>query len=367
MTSKDLAKALSEKISLKIKSKGRATVVGALSMLSALGGYDDDMPTPRTLEKQRLQEAAREKKKMEAQRELSAAQKLRVRRRWAIVKAAVKWLRLLLRKRRRHRQADICVGVIRQMGEWSRIKNSMRHIFVSVKMMQQSVRGFLDLQRKRVAAIEREWHRVEDHHLSVYFRNVAVQMVKQTKELSEDMPKKENSLRGAKHLSKKEKYQMDMLKMIEGGVEQGEIFIDYQQYKIPAAERTLICQKWYNKQLRKHVRAQATLVTTFKETLAAERELSDFLRAFGVEDSKPSIGDLIAGESTKRKGRQSSSHAKGHSISYWYQISEDTLTKAIAICAQGMVHIEPFCDHPANRDKESRREGPVYRDRKSVV
>eukprot|EP00930_Biecheleria_cincta_P025765 TRINITY_DN18288_c0_g1_i1.p1 TRINITY_DN18288_c0_g1~~TRINITY_DN18288_c0_g1_i1.p1 ORF type:complete len:878 (+),score=185.02 TRINITY_DN18288_c0_g1_i1:45-2678(+) len=357
-SSKALAKQLSEKIGLKMKSGGRrGSVLGALSMLSALGGYDDDLPTPRTLEKQRLLEAARAKKQMEAQRELSMAQKLRVRRRWAIVKAAVKWLRLLIQTSRRHRQADICVAVLRQMGEWARIKKSMGYMFSCVSLLQQTVRAFLCLQRTRVAAIEKEWNRVENRHLSVYFRNVAVAMVKETKVLSEDISKKDKDGKGAKYLTKREKHQLETLKMLEGGVEDGDIRIDYMKYKIPAAERILVCQKWYNKQLRKHVRTQSHIVTTFKQTLAAERELSAFLTSFGVENSKPSLGDVMEKEpKDKRKSRQGAHGSK--SVSYWYEISEDTLVKAIAICAQGMAHIAPFGDHPANRDKDDRAEVP---------
>jgi len=353
---KALAKALSHKIGKRLEVNGgrRGCVLGALSMLSALGGRIEDLPTPRTLEKQQAVEARRAEKDLKAQKELDVALRLRVRRRWAILKAHVQWLILLFSHRKQHRSADVLVGVLKQMGEWARIKSAMKNTFASVKKIQRSVQLFLKVRAKRVGACEKDWHRLEDYYLNLYFKGAAKEAVQAAKEESGVANKGKAQ---SKMMTKEKRDRQEILNVLEAGVSKGEVAINWRDYKIPAPVRKAIIQRWYITGLRKYVRSQAQIVATFKESMQHERELMSFLNSFGVDPKQKRLPDLGLGG---RAGKQAAVNDDDNELP-WYVMPEAFILKAIAVAAQAMDHDELFHDHPANRELGiERKDGPVY-------
>jgi len=352
---KALAKALSQRIGKRLEVNGgrRGCILGALSMLSTLGGRIEDLPTPRTMEKQQQQEAQRAKKKLEAQKELDLALRARVRRRWAIVKAHVKWLALLFSQQKRHRSSDVLYSVLKQMGEWARIKTAMQNIFESVKTIQRGYREFLKSKVKRCGASEKDWNRLEDYYLSQFFKGAAKQVVQAAKE---EIGVANKTKAQSKMLTKAKQERQETLNMLEAFVAQGDVAIDWRAYKIPAVVRKTIIHRWYITNLRKWIRAQAHLVASFKESMHNEKELMKFLNTFGVDDKQKRLGTDFGG----RGKTAAHSDDKAKTIP-WYQMPEELIFKAIALSAQAMEHDELFRDHPANRELQTERtEGLVY-------
>ncbi|CAE7304598.1 STK33, partial [Symbiodinium sp. CCMP2456] len=264
-------KELSSLIGQRIQAYGgrRGGIVGGYTLLESLGSKDPvsskDTPDPvqRMISKKKSQ---KDLQRSDTQRAIS-------RKRWSIVKALTQWLLLWFRRRRLHTSANICVMVLRQMGEWSRIRSAMKGFVDNVTLLQRWCKRFLTVKRRRCGLCEKEWERFEDFHLSHFFRNKAQAIIQEQKELAATEAMGGQGKRQYKGIQsgKAKRDKQAFLNLLEAGVEGGEISIDFRAYKIPPAERRAIINRWYMVTLRNHVRSEQTIALTIKEMLAAER------------------------------------------------------------------------------------------------
>ncbi|CAJ1327567.1 unnamed protein product, partial [Effrenium voratum] len=212
------------------------------------------------------------KRKTQQLLERSATLRAMNRKRWSVVKAATQWLVLLFHFRRLNTSANICIMVLRQMGEWSRIRSAMKGFVDNVTLLQRWCKRFLTVKRRRCTLLEKDWERYEDFHLQNFFRHKAHAIIQEQKELaaSETAAGKRQPYKGLTS-GKAKRDKQAFLNLLEAGVEGGEISIDFRAYKIPPAERRAIVNRWYMVTLRTHVRSEQTIAMTIKEMLAAER------------------------------------------------------------------------------------------------
>jgi len=255
----------------------------------------------------------------------------------------VQWLIVYRSVVRRNLSAELVKGVVQQLGEWARMRTALTRLINSVKVLQRTCRAFAVTKRKRCALIEKDWQRVEDHHLQAYFSLSG--LAKKTE--SDPKGEKGGAQAAAKRKSKqKEAYQSnsakqkeDKKKLMEANTSDASGEVGWRCYRIPVKHRRETISRYYMAMLRKQVRNQGNFLQTVKVAVTAERELISFLRAFGanddaIKDLKPSIAE-------------DSSTVKQQA--FW-QVSEETVVQLIAVAAQGLVGVEPFKFHPANLD-----------------
>jgi len=356
-------KELSSLIGQRIQAYGgrRGGIVGGYTLLETLGSKDptSSKEMPGTIER------TISKKKSQKELERSASVRAGSRKRWAVIKAVTQWLLIWFRFRRLHTSADVCVMVLRQMGEWSRIRSAMKGFVDNVTLLQHWCKRFLQVKRRRCGQCEKEWERVEDFHLSHFFRHKAQAIIQEQKELE----KSEAGAHGKRQYKglqsgKQKRDKQAFLNLLEQGVEGGEISIDYRAYKIPPEERRSIINRWYMVTLRNHVRSEQTIALTIKEMLAAERELERFVNTFGcrtVVQVAPVEEEATVDDKGRklRKGQMSDDEMWqlriGAKLKHeWYRVTEEFIIRCIAVAAQAMCHVGPFQDHPANRGLTTR-------------
>jgi len=363
-------KELSSLIGQRIQAYGgrRGGIVGGYTLLESLGSKDPvsskDTPDP----VQRMMS----KKKSQKDLQRSDTQRAISRKRWSIVKALTQWLLLWFRRRRLHTSANICVMVLRQMGEWSRIRSAMKGFVDNVTLLQRWCKRFLTVKRRRCGLCEKEWERFEDFHLSHFFRNKAQAIIQEQKDLAATEAMGGQGKRQYKGLQsgKAKRDKQAFLNLLEAGVEGGEISIDFRAYKIPPAERRAIINRWYMVTLRNHVRSEQTIALTIKEMLAAERELERFVSTFGcrtVVQVAPTIEEEVddRGRKIAKKGQLSDDDMWqlriGAKLKHeWYRVTEEFVIRCIAVAAQAMAQMAPFQDHPANRGLTTRPAAVPY-------
>jgi len=270
----------------------------------------------------------------------------RVRRRWAIFKSVAKWLIVHFLAERR-RDAIVPVKLfLYQLGEWSRIRLSVVRMMRSVRTLQRACRAFLANKKKRCDALQREWMRVEDHHLSSYFRNyaqkiVAEQRMKAEKEgipMSAEMVRKSKGKLKANSAEAKSK--QAMLYQIQDALDDGNAMVDWRSYRIPVKERRQVISRYYMAQLRKHARMRSTFLEVVRTALQSERELISFLKALGAGDHQ--LGGF-------KEHIEETVMATSSSNPFWH-FPEQTALQLIALSAQALAHVDPFQEHPANKD-----------------
>jgi len=349
-------KEISSLIGQRIQAYGgrQRGIVGGHSILETLSGSKDATSSVHLEARSPLERQISKRKTLQTQLERSATLKARNRRRWSVVKAVVQWLLLHFRFKRYHQSADICVLVLRQMGEWSRIRSAMKGFVDSVTLLQRWCKRFLQVKRRRCSQLEKEWDRYEDRHLENYFRSKAQSIIQEQKELErETAPAKKNQYRGlASGKAKRDK--QALLSMMEKSVDGGDIAIDFRAYKIPGPERRAIINRWYMVTLRNHVRSEQTIAMTIREMLAAERELERFVKTFGTHTiqapPKPTEEEVAEIKKLKNKALQDDGGLRmgGKLKNDWYRVTEEFVVRCIAVAAQAMESVHPFHDHPAN-------------------
>ncbi|CAK9020134.1 unnamed protein product [Durusdinium trenchii] len=353
-------KEISSLIGQRIQAYGgrQRGIVGGHNILDALGGSKD--PTSSDHIESPLERQLSKRKTLQAIMERSATLKARNRRRWSVVKAVVQWLVLHFRQKRLHTSADICILVIRQLGEWSRIRRAMKGFVDNVTLLQRWCKRFLTVKRRRCSQLEKDWDRYEDHHLQHFFRKNAQAIIQEQKDLAaETASTKKQPYKGLVS-GKNKRDKQALISQLEQGVAGGDISIDFRIYKIPAPERRAVINRWYMVTLRNHVRSEQTMAMTIREMLAAERELERFVKTFGTHTiqapPKPTEEEVAEIKKLKTKASDDFNSLRlGAKLKNdWYRLSEEFVIRCVAVAAQAMENVRPFNDHPANRGLTSR-------------
>jgi len=274
--------------------------------------------------------AARQRRQsqMEAE-ELAAFQALRkkVSRNWNVIRSVVRWSLLLFKLRKKDLSAELVKMLLKQAGEFARLRRAVKMYITSVKLIQRSTRAFLQAKKKRCQVMDKEWVKVEEHHLAVFFRHQAAMIVKDQKDMMAEA-------QGAWQV-RKAKEKAVFLQMMQAGVEGGNIAIDTGSQKIPVKERRAVIGRYYNYALRRHVRNSKLLIDTVMDTLKARKDLHRFLQSLGADENPTSLlGDV----STTPTADFPYNH-----------LPEDMILNLISRCAQALAHVSTFQDHPANQ------------------
>eukprot|EP00933_Yihiella_yeosuensis_P037822 TRINITY_DN31815_c0_g1_i1.p1 TRINITY_DN31815_c0_g1~~TRINITY_DN31815_c0_g1_i1.p1 ORF type:complete len:897 (-),score=182.05 TRINITY_DN31815_c0_g1_i1:320-3010(-) len=332
---KDLVEHTADKLKAKGLERKRGSVLDTLMKHVGKDGWQ-----PQDDSEQKATERELRRKRTIEKEENTAAIRARTRKHWAAAKATTQWLMVLHTMRKRRRSSEAISSFLRKLQDWTELRGAMKNLIGSVKLIQRWVRYFLNLKRKRCAMLQKDWEKLEDHHLFHFAVKFAQHLLPGGGGSGGGDDNMNSSSKGKKRGKGKDdkKNQLELPLMQPVEEEKG---VEWTQLRIPMAEKKAICTKYYGKQLRKHVRSSQGFVKVIEAVLADERELSKFLKTMGAERTTEDVRGFVHNPQVEAEGNVK--------LAYW-QMSEELLTCLIAQSAQAMKGFEHFEEHPANKD-----------------
>lgn len=258
--------------------------------------------------------------KNELRKQLERMRKIRTR--WVCLRACVQWLKLLFRKQRLDRSVDTCLVLLRQLGEWVRIRGALKQFMNNVRTIQSTVREYLAMKRRRCHVIEKEWCRIEDMHLSAHAQFRA-QKAMQEKEKTSKVKSKRRILQAALEASVSSKWKL---------------VVDFSSQRIPVAERRAVIAAYHKKAIKHHMYIGKTFLQLVFDALRARRELDNFLNQFHYGGATKSVVESLE---IRKEDLITANEKDSSELSYW-QMPEAVILKLVACCAQGLGHVGSF-------------------------
>jgi len=291
-------------------------------------------------------------------------------RNWSLARSVAKVLVLYFHILRRNQAMDLVLGLLRELGEWVRVKRTIHRFIGSVISIQRFCRLFILNKRRRCEWLSKEWQRVEDLHLASYFKLYSQEVLSEMKGLQhrshslKDGPgnsrasfgdttqgpalesnfPRHSSVRlsqpslvtGGRTLRHRQRRQL--VEMLEEGVETGDLQADWRIYRIPANERRAMITQYYSMKVLKRARSQTSFHECVQQAVVYEREVHQFLKFFGAESS-PSHNPVTI----------NTANMQAVSMLPFWHFTEDEFLMLIALSAQALIKTKPFKDHPANK------------------
>jgi len=308
-------------------------------IVDELAGKSSATVTERIASKRRSVDLNQRRQEEQQSQETEVTRK-KVRKHWMFARAAVKVLMLHFSDLRRKDHMKTVKVVINAFIEFRRVKSHIRHINKAVKTFTSLCRTFLITKKRRCDQMQKDWQRIEDHHLSSYFRLYAQKIMTEQKgkSNSETMSPKREGKKSRKGgpVSPDGKQKQELLSLLESnGLEDG---FDWKQYRIPARDRRAVISRYYMISLRKRVRTENNFMTAVKKAVDDEKELMSFLRLFGASYSQAkSVGAVPV-------------HVETSAPPSYSSLGEEAALQLIALSAQALCGVEPYQEHPANKD-----------------
>jgi len=259
--------------------------------------------------------------------------------RWVRLQACVAFLRSLQRARRRHVAMDTIKTMLQDMSEWVRIKLIVKRFRATLTLLQGACRGFFGRKRQRCVVMEKEWRRLEDHHLSSFFFAYAKRMLAEQKE--EKLKKGRRNKSKIHNAQQMQAKQEAIEKQLAEGLNGGTLQVDWRAYRIPDSERRRTVSQYYMISLRNRVRMQSSISDVVNSVVQKQRDMDSFLSEFGTEgksmSSKEVLLRTVPSEVTPPP---------------FYHLSEDLILHMIALNARRMAFkkVDPYSQHPGLRE-----------------
>jgi hypothetical protein len=254
----------------------------------------------------------------------------KARRCWAIVRAFVIFFVQCLLLVKRRNAALMVQSVMRQLGEWSRVKLTMKLVIKDVRKIQGYCRGFLELKHHRCELIQKDWQRFEDVHLSKFYKMYQELIVAEAHQKAQDQRSRRPSRAGDI---------FDTSRSVKAPA------INWKQFRIPPVYRKQVVGRFYMARLRRHVRAKANVVELFRSALERQRDMVKFLSSFGADTSNIGIGSTDEGIVRNAAAAPSSSR-------FLWRPTEEEVLNMIALAVQDLqcACVLPFRDHASRKD-----------------
>jgi len=283
----------------------------------------------------------------------SDARPRKVRARVCIWRSAARWVMLHTNLVRKAHAIKLVKGFCLNIGEWARIRNAIHRMVTSVRILQKMFRAWNVTRKRHCEQLAKEWQRIEDQALTNCFKGYAQIILEELQQ-----KQKENHLNDAhlkmfiaKQVGKGRlgKTQMPLSQIIQhlnnGGTSSMEHnianLVDWKAYRIPAEVRRRAISSFYMQQLKKHVRLKKQLEQTIRSEVQNQMEIKQFLKQFGqVADPSARSAQVVITALDRRLAELPS----------WWDMPEDKCLEMIASCATSLADVEPFGDHPVNKD-----------------
>ncbi|CAJ1335170.1 unnamed protein product [Effrenium voratum] len=217
------------------------------------------------------------------------------------MRACVQWLKILFRKRHRDDCIEKCLVLLRQLGEWVRIRGALKQFMNHVKTIQRTMRDYLGMKRRRCYIIEKDWCRIEDLNLSVHAQHKAQNAMQDWQ---------------SKGRAKRRLFQA----AVEASVSnKWKLIVDISSFRIPVAERRAVISAYHKRAIKRHMVIGKTFLQLVFDALKASRELDSFLNQFNYGGGSKSAVDSM---SIKREDLVIDSAQDPNELSYWQMPEE---------------------------------------------
>ncbi|CAJ1449126.1 unnamed protein product [Effrenium voratum] len=225
------------------------------------------------------------------------------------MRACVQWLKILFRKRHRDDCIEKCLVLLRQLGEWVRIRGALKQFMNHVKTIQRTMRDYLGMKRRRCYIIEKDWCRIEDLNLSVHAQHKAQNAMQDWQ---------------SKGRAKRRLFQA----AVEASVSnKWKLIVDISSFRIPVAERRAVISAYHKRAIKRHMVIGKTFLQLVFDALKASRELDSFLNQFNYGGGSKSAVDSM---SIKREDLVIDSAQDPNELSYWQMPEEGAKKGSIA-------------------------------------
>mmetsp|Transcript_61553 Transcript_61553/g.146856 ORF Transcript_61553/g.146856 Transcript_61553/m.146856 type:complete len:902 (+) Transcript_61553:152-2857(+) len=251
----------------------------------------------------------------------------------------------------RHRSVDIIKAYLAGIGEWSRLKHCWRRLVDGVTNLQRKCREFRVRKTRRCDEIAREWQRVEDHHLSIYFKAYTEKVIMESVRKREEAVKKRGAIR--RHAMGADSWALVRTALKDDSRTRSALVVDWHSFRIPEDFRKKVIGLFYTATLRRHIFSQAHLHSIVKQKLQHHMEVQRLVRQFGRL-----AGDEAPAAVIDTNFKQNMQDLKKEAIErrpqerFWH-VSEDMCMNLIAHAARAMPEIDPsrkrlYEEHPSN-------------------
>lgn len=294
--------------------------------------------------------------------EPAAPEQPRGRSHWVSVRAAAKVIGLYVLAKRRIVSQEIVKAFLVARLQWAAARQCLKRLSGSFKVFQQCFRSFMAKKKRRVAAMEKDWIRFEDQSLASYVRNCARVLAEEKKRESERRSGSDSKRRAkGKEASMSDSQRSSM---------EAAANTDWRLLRIPVRERRAVISRYYTFILKKTIRTRTRFLEAVQTALSLERAFDQSFRLGNEDrgsDHNTPKGDRPYSEGGSPSGKEN--HARpsicvsvapedGPVVDF-YTLTEDLVLSLVALTAQSLEQLDPFQDHPANKDlpKNRRSEG----------
>jgi hypothetical protein len=274
------------------------------------------------------------KARVKARVELDVQGRERVCRGWEVARFAACAVFLFHHVKRKNASAEIIKGILANLGEWSRVRNSIRKLSQNMHVLQRASRNFLSSKKQRCDFMCKEWQRIEDYHLRLHCTQLAAKMIGDIKQ-QEAIKSAKTHAPGYKRPDHAIQVDNEMHQLMQEHA-------DWTICRIPADVRRSVIARFYLSQLRKSTKGRLNLLAAVSEVVKFHKDSSGFLKSFGADESH--AADL------KSMTRERHAAAELNHHEFW-RLTEDTALDLIAWAAHSLRHKKPWQDHPAHFDR----------------
>eukprot|EP00927_Polykrikos_kofoidii_P033572 TRINITY_DN28398_c0_g1_i1.p1 TRINITY_DN28398_c0_g1~~TRINITY_DN28398_c0_g1_i1.p1 ORF type:complete len:667 (-),score=122.74 TRINITY_DN28398_c0_g1_i1:507-2288(-) len=309
-----------------------------------------------------VQDTPKEKRKpvmTKAQRLYLEAMRQKARLRLALFVACARWVVVFRKCRRRSNASDMVQDFMKQTGEWCRVKLAIKKFMGALKVIHKASRDYLARTKDLVIKMDMVWVRVEDRELESYWRNYQLHLCAEEQEKAESQVKSSGYLAqkalkqfqaGDKGVIAQGKHQVKglshlaLFQDIQRRVEDGQINYDWQEFRVPEAERKKVVYRYFMNQMKRSVRTKMAIREMFAIFMKDQRDIAVFLRSLGSETT--SSDGIFLGQRSTLASLVKSSKAN------WRVLSEDTAKLLISLCATELEKgdFDRWHDHPSCND-----------------
>jgi hypothetical protein len=249
--------------------------------------------------------------------------------------------------RSRTRHIDCVKNVLFQLGEWSRVKHALVHVFTGVKKIQRAFREFVLCKRERCNMITQEWVRVEEYNLPLFYKHYTELIVQEEEKRVADM-----NFSYVKNTNKNRSSTggMGILGLLQKESGESALAVDWRKFCILPSRRAAMIEHFYGVQLRRRSRGKKNVVELMKNAMKLQKENACFLQFFGAETKRGDPQSTEMDRMAKRLSVMSAPSEQLDTRAYWFP-SEQMILNMIALAVQELtvMNILPFRDHAARK------------------
>lgn len=306
---------------------------------------------------------------MEVVKEVDPEVKKRVKKLWSTVRGVVNYLKVYFGHQRVLNSVNIIQLFVKQLGEWARIRKTIRVISKRVTALQKTCRDFLTTRRTRCDIMLKEFQRIEDGYLKGFFKLYTLRVIEEhelqklqdshhrppgkhhtatQKEVSQvHMSHSIHTLRGedlVQNPQGSKKIRFDLLHQQTNNIVESS-GVDWKSLRIPPDVRKALIYRFYMVTLSKHVQARNNLLQSVQLTVRYQRDLMRFLTCFSGKN-QPKAGGAFGTETLPKD------YYCHMPLPEFWHLSEELVIELISLAAQTLRPRYPrFAEHPANKGK----------------